>query len=404
MATSLESDPTTNAPVLDAVAELAPVIAARAAETEAARRVPPDLVADLAAAGCFRMLLPASHGGHGVDLPTAIQVLEELSRADGSVGWTVALGASAWRDLSGLSRESFDAVFTGDEVIVAGAISPAGTAVPADGGYRVTGRWGFVSGCEHANWMFANTIETAPGGNGDGGGGGAPAGADAGGLPPLRIAVFSPGDIEIQDTWAVSGLRGTGSHHIVADDLFVPAERTYSLLTAESCVDVPFARIPLPSPYALELASVAIGIAQGALDDVLGLATTKVPLFAGSPLAANPLFQNQLGEADARLRAARAVVAEDARTMWALAEAGGPFTPEFRAHARASATWAAATAASIVDMAYTAGGGTSLYDSSPLQRRLRDTHAVTQHFLVRLDTLTTVGAVLVGQDVDITFL
>jgi alkylation response protein AidB-like acyl-CoA dehydrogenase len=90
--------------------------------------------------------------------------------------------------------------------------------------------------------------------------------------------------------------------------------------------------------------------------------------------------------------------------MWALAEAGEPFTPEFRAHARAGATWAAATAASIVDMAYTAGGGTSLYATSPLQRRLRDIHALTQHFLVRLDTFTTVGAVLAGQDVDITFL
>jgi indole-3-acetate monooxygenase len=385
---------TTTAPgvrILDAVRDLAPAIAVRAGEIEAARRLPPDLVTELTAAGCFGMLRPRSHGGAGVDLATSMRVYEDLSRADASVGWTVAIGAGCWLDVVGLPRSTFDDVFADDpDVKVGGGINPAGVAVPADGGYRVTGRWAFVSGCQHCDWIYGNCIEEGATGNG--------------GMPPLRIALFRAGDVEIEDTWSVSGLCGTGSHDVVADDVFVPAERTFELLSAEPCLDDPLVRIPLPSPYALQMASVALGVAQGAVDDILALAADKVPLFAGASLATNPLFQNQLGQADASLRAARSLVYAEAADAWAAALAGEPFTTEHRARIRGSATWACDTAATVVGMAYRAGGGSSLYRSSPLQRRFRDIHALTQHFLVKLDSLTTVGAVLAGQEVDTTFL
>jgi indole-3-acetate monooxygenase len=385
---------TTTAPgmrILDAVRDMSPAIAARAGEIEAARRLPPDLVTELTAAGCFGMLRPPSHGGAGVDLATSMEVYEALSRADASVGWTVAIGAGCWLDVVGLPRSTFDAVFAhGPDVKVGGGINPAGVAVPAYGGYRVTGRWAFVSGCQHCDWIYGNCIEDGATGNG--------------GMPPLRIALFRAGEVEIEDTWSVSGLCGTGSHDVVADDVFVPAERTFALLSAEPCLDEPLVRIPLPSPYALQMASGALGVAQGALDDILALAADKVPLFAGASLAANPLFQNQLGEADASLRAARSLVYAEAADAWATALAGEPFTTEHRARIRGSATWASDTAAAVVGMSYRAGGGSSLYSSSPLQRRFRDVHALTQHFLVKLDSLTTVGAVMAGQDVDTTFL
>jgi alkylation response protein AidB-like acyl-CoA dehydrogenase len=391
MVASVDTTTAPGTPVLDAVRELAPTIAARAEEIEAARRLPPDLVTELTAAGCFGMLRPRSHGGAGVDLATSMRVYEYLSRADASVGWTVAIGAGCWLDLVGLPRSTFDAVFADDPgVKVGGGINPAAVAVPADGGYRVTGRWGFVSGCQHCDWIYGNCIEEGAASNG--------------GMPPLRIALFRAGEIEIEDTWSVSGLCGTGSHDVVADDVFVPAERTFALLSAEPSLDDPLTRIPLPSPYVLQLASVALGIAQGALDDILALAAGKVPLFAGTSLATNPLFQNQLGRADASLRAARSLVYGEAAEASATALAGDPFTPEHRARIRGSGVWAADTAAAVVDMAYRAGGGSSLYRSSPLQRRFRDVHALTQHFLVKLDSLTTVGAVMAGQDVDTTFL
>ncbi len=390
-------------PVLEAVRELAPVIATRAGEIEAARRLPRDLLDDLVAAGCFRMLRPTSHGGSGLDLASGMQVLEELSRADASVGWVVGIGSAGWLDFVDLPRPTFDAIF-GDhpDAIVAGAINPTGMAVRVDGGYRVRGRWSFASGCEHSHWLFANCIEQQAGDAGE-----EPSGGDrptGDGPPPMRIAVLAPAEVEIEDTWSVSGLCGTGSHHFRVDDVVVPAERTYAVMTAEPSIDEPMARIPLPSPYTLFVSSMVIGIAQGALDDILALAATKVPLFTGSALAANPLFQYQLATADTQLRAARALVYGDAEEAWRRATVGAEFTPELRARIRADGVWATSTAASVVDTAYTAGGGSSLYDTSPLQRRLRDIHAVTQHFLVKPDSMTTVGAVLAGQDIDVPFL
>ena len=378
--------------VLDHVRELAPSIAARAASISAARRLPADLLAALTAAGCLRLLLPRSHGGGGADLPGAMRVFEALSRADGSVGWTVMIGASAWCDIAGLPRVTFDALYAGGpDVVGGGVINPTGSAVPAGGGYRVRGRWAFASGCEHCGWLSATCVEA----DGDG-----PRPDGAG--PRLRTVVFSPSEVEIEDTWKVSGLCGTGSHHFAARAVLVPAERTFSTVEAAPCVDEPVVRIPPPALYALQVACVATGVAQGALDELLALAPGKVPFLAGAPLTASPLFEHQLATADTELRAARGLLYADAEAAWAAAVAGAPFAPEQRARIRATAAWATARAAAVVGAAYHAGGGSALYLDSPLQRRLRDVHAVTQHFLVKPDALTTAGAVFAGQEVDLT--
>lgn len=385
MATATDSKVTRHPSVLDAVRGLAPKISARAAEIEAARRLPADLIRDLTAAGCFRMLVPRSHGGGGFDLASAMGVIEELSRADASTAWTTMNLAGGWINLGTLPRATFDAVYAkGPDAIIGGVFSPAGTAVAVDGGYRVSGRWAFASGCQDCQWLFGNCMEDHAGG------------------PRLRTILFSPDQIRIEDTWSVSGLCGTGSHHLNAKDVFVRAERTCLPFADPPCLDEPLLRMPMPPVFAFGVASAAVGIAQGALEDILALSAGKVPLLAHSSLATNPLFQNQLGAADAKLRAARGLLYADAAAAWGTAVAGAELTPEHRVRMRATTTWAATTAASVVDMAYHAGGGSSIYASSPLQRRFRDVHAITQHFLVKLDTFTTAGAVLAGAEADLT--
>ena len=387
--------PATPETVLDAVLGLAPAIARRAPEIEAARRVPRDLLDELVGVGCFGLLLPRSHHGAGSDLPGALRVLEALAQADASTAWTVMIGGGSWFDLVGLPRESFDALFADRSgVIVAGVFNPTGSIAPVaggapgdgpgDAGYRVDGRWAFASGCEHATWIFGNSVEGI-----------------IDGAPQLRIAVFTPDQVTIEDTWNVSGLRGTGSHHIRVDDVVVPTELTLAPLADEPCLDEPVVRIPPLTLFSLHVASVAIGTAQGALDDVLALAGEKVPLLDHAALAANPLFRFELATAATDVRAARCLLYETAESVWATATAGDPFTLEQRAEARAAAVWATTRAAAVVDTAYRSGGGTSLYADCPLQRRLRDIHAVTQHFLVRPDTLTTAGAVFAGYDPDV---
>jgi alkylation response protein AidB-like acyl-CoA dehydrogenase len=214
--------------------------------------------------------------------------------------------------------------------------------------------------------------------------------------------VFRPDEIEIEDTWWVSGLRGTGSHHVSARGVVVPAERTARVFLDPPCVDVPLVRLPTPTVIALLMATVPLGIARAALDDIVALAEGKVPLLAASPLATNPHFQYRLAEADTRLRAARALLYGGAGEAWAAAEAGDEPTPALRARFRAAAVLAATTAAHVVDTCYELGGGSSLYDGCALQRRLRDVRAVNQHFLLKADTYTTCGAVLAGQAADLT--
>lgn len=372
--------------VLDAVRELVPIIAARSDDIERARRLPPDLVGRLREAGCFRSLVPQRLGGVEADLPTHLQLIRELARADGSVGWTVMIGSSAPRILGMAPPSTLDEVYAdGPDAIGAGAFNPTGVATPVDGGYRASGRWAFASGCQHADWFIAHCM------------------VDDGRLPPLRMMLLPAADVEIIDTWTVAGLCGTGSHDFTLDDVFVPDHRTFSIFEP-AAPEGPLGRVPELLLSSLAIATVALGIAEGAVAEVTTLATGKVPMFAGATLAANPLFRHHLGRADAQLAATRSLIDAQAESVWATAVAGDEFSAEQRARARGAATWATGAAADVVDVAYTAGGGTSVYSSSPLQRRWRDVHAVTQHFAVKSDTHTLVGAVLAGQEVDLSFL
>ncbi len=371
--------------VLHAVRQLAPSILDRAGEIETGRRLPPDLLDQLRAAGCFRLVRPATHGGLEASIADAMHALEALARADASVAWTVMIGAGSWIDLAHLPRETFDALYaTNPDAITAGVFNPTASIVPVDGCYRVDGRWSFASGCEHADVIFGNGVEGI-----------------VNGMPQLRGAVFTPDEVTIEDTWSVSGLCGTGSHHIHVDGAVLPAERTYDPMGGEPCIDSLIVHLPPPAVFSLVMASVALGIAQGALDDITLLASDKVPMLSPVALGGNPLFQLELATADTDLRAARSLLYDEAAQLWATATAGNPPTMEHRARGRASAVWAVDLAISVVTTAYRHGGGSSLYLDCPLQRRLRDIHALAQHFIVRRDTLVTAGAILAGQDVQL---
>jgi alkylation response protein AidB-like acyl-CoA dehydrogenase len=215
------------------------------------------------------------------------------------------------------------------------------------------------------------------------------------------MMVLPRSDFDVEDTWSVSGLCGTGSHDVVVDGSFVPDELSF-VIGDEPSVDMAPLRIPEMTRAAIQIASVTIGVAQGAVDDILSLSLGKTPAFAREPLASNPLFQTQLGEAETQLRATRAALHADADVVWAKAQANVPLTAEDRAHVRGTTTWIARTTAAVVTAAYQAGGSSSISTSNPLQRRLRDAHALTQHLTMKADTFTKVGAVLAGQEVDLT--
>lgn len=375
------------------VRELAPGIAARAEEFETARRIPADIAEQLRQIGVFRMTTPRSHGGLELDYPSMLDVLIELATIDGSVGWTSMLGAGHVPHLALLPRQTFDAIYAGGpDVVLAGSAAPAGIGEIVPGGYRVSGRWPFASGCQNANWLFAGFIAARDG---------KPVPAAPGSARPFAThAVLPAGSWTIEDTWRVAGLKGTGSHHIRLDNVFVPQESTFRYQD-DACLEGPLYRSPLHMIPLLHDAP-AIGIAEAALRDLVALASTgKRQLLAAEAMRDSPVFQTELGRVSADLRAARAMHEIQARALWQAALAGQVTVANTKllGDCFQTAAWVTATCVRVVDSCYTLGGGSALYDSSPLQRRLRDIHAASQHVAVQPGSYLRAGASRLGHRV-----
>ncbi|MGO9449539.1 MAG: acyl-CoA dehydrogenase family protein [Candidatus Binataceae bacterium] len=387
--------PDDTARLVDAVRDLASTISSRSAEIEAARRIPPDLLNQLIVAGCFRMLVPRSHGGLEIDFPASMEIIELIAAADGATGWTVMIGSETPMLLALLPRHRFDEIYRdGPDVIMGGGFAPRGTAELGQGEYRVNGRWGFASGCQHSRWLAGNCVVTE---NGE------PRPGLFPGSNEVRAMVFRTDQAKIIDTWNVSGMRGTGSHDIEVSDLRVPADDSLDIFFGQSSVPGPLYKAPTVS-FALHIGAVGIGIARHALADIVALVqTNKKRLYAGTAIVDSPLFQYRLAHAETNLRAARALLMEESRAMWQSSLAGVPPTPPEISRILGSITWAAQTAASVVDTCYTAGGGSAPYNSSPLQRHLRDIHTLTQHAAVSETMLANAGAYLIGKFPNFTY-
>ena len=379
--------PDAGADLLAKVRELAPGLAARAGEIEGGRRIPADIVAQLMEAGVFRMYAPRSHGGLELDFPTTLKILAALAEADGAVGWTSMIGTGSLTFFARLPRPTFDAVFAeGPDVIVAGSAAPTGMAHAVEGGYRVSGRWAFASGCQHAHWLFAGCVIMRDG---------RPEPGRVEGAPLVRHLTAPAATWTIEDTWNVAGLKGTGSHHIRLQDVFIPEANVFDF-GGESCVLGPLYQSPLHLVPLMHGAP-AVGIAEGAIADLVALAGTgKKQMFAIDSMRDSPLFQLELGRIEADVRAARAMQEAQALSHWRRALSGELVGAELLAEGFQSAAWVTATCVKAVDACYALGGGSALYESSPLQRRMRDIHAASQHTAVQPRQYAAAGAMRLG--------
>ncbi|WP_152428303.1 acyl-CoA dehydrogenase family protein [Methyloferula stellata] len=370
------------------IQDLAPDIAARAADMEAARRMPLDLVEMLKFIGVFRVFVPGSHGGLEFDLPSALDVITALGRIDGSVGWTAMIGIGGGIFAPLLTREIYTQIYDkGPDVIFAGSVQPAGTAEAVQGGWRVNGRWPFASGCQHADWMGGFCIMTRDG---------KPLPGQDEGMPLIR-GCFMPADHwSIEDTWHVAGLKATGSHHIVLKDVTVPDANFVDIANPVPCVQAPLARAVQQVLPLLHCAN-SIGVAEGALDELVALANTGRQQFrAMAPLRESEMFQAELGRAVADLRAAQGLLQMQAASHWRHAVAGTLQDEAFLTQALQTGTWIAATATRIAETCYRLAGGIALYETSPLQRRLRDMQAASQHYAVQQRHYVTAGKMVLG--------
>jgi indole-3-acetate monooxygenase len=227
--------------------------------------------------------------------------------------------------------------------------------------------------------------------------------SEAGGTPTPRVLGLPVSELEIADTWHTSGLRGTGSHDATAQDIFVPEHRSLWLLDPPTS-DAALYRFPVLAFFALSIAAAALGNARGALDDLAELAGVKVGQGSSRTVAQRAGTWSVVAQAEAALRAARALYYAAIAEAWAAAQVTEPVSTDLRLGLRLAATHAVRTAADVAREMYDLGGGSAIYDGSPLQRRFRDAHAATAHFQVNPATWELTGRILLGQATDTTML
>ena len=373
---------------LEVARALAPRIRERATEIEATRQLPMDLVMELANAGLFKVALPEAEGGLGADVVTALRVIEEVARADGSTGWCVAMGINTFRQSAQLAPEVRRQLFFGDPIgVSAGSARERGRAVVVPGGYRVTGHWFFASGCMHSA-MLHGACKVFDG--------------DAPRLRPngdqeIRICYFYPkSTARIIDNWNVSGLRGTGSHDIAVDDLFVPEERTFSAMDRRARITGPMNRMHGFDLAGCGFCCVGLGVARAAIDSFVELATVKIPRSSSDLLRERVMVQAQVGEAEALLRSGRALLFDVVAEMWSTALGKEPITERQRSDLRMAMTHAAQSAAKATHMVCEAAGTTSIFMKSPLERYARDAEVVTRHNQLQYVNYEAVGRTVLG--------
>jgi len=372
---------------LAAARALAPLIRATADDAEAARRFPDAVIAAMAEARIFRQLVPRTAGGDELDPITMLETVELVSQLDGSAGWLAMIGSGA-SFLSGYLDTSFNReIFDDPNAFMCGNLgAPAARARLVPGGYQVSGRWPFVSGCEHATWAAANTVLLDDESNMSPNPNGTPV--------TTRIMVFPRHEAQIIDTWSATGLRATNSHDVEVSDIFVPEE--HSLWWS----DGPKQPGPLyPVRFMLTThAAHALGIARAAIEALLELAEHKKPTRSAVPLRDLPQTHAMLAQAEALVQSARAFMWDITAEVWDLLCHEQPVTVRHRALLRLAMTQAVQSSAQAVDLMWAAAGSSPVYTSSPLERCFRDIHVATQHAAVGLYSLDPIGAALMQTD------
>jgi alkylation response protein AidB-like acyl-CoA dehydrogenase len=370
--------------LLRAVDDLRDVVAASRADADRLRRLPDPIAAAMVANNFYRVLLPTDLGGLGADPPTYLRMVERFSAMDGSVGWNFAIGSGSSLMAGFVPRALAREIFSKPESCIAGGLAPTGTALVVDGGYRVNGRWAWASGIHQSQWVMAGCMLQE---------GDPPAPVKTG--IPMRQVIVPREACRVLDTWHVGGLRGTGSTDYTIDDVFVPREQSFFMFFGERFHDAAIFRMP-STFFGVAIGTVALGIARGAIEAFLELASAKRPLMSPNLLRERPSAQYDVGKAEALVDSCRDYLFSAVEEMWACVVSGREVDLPLRAKVRRAQTHAAESAAQAVGLLARAAGGSSLYESCPLERAFRDVNAVLGHVTVQRGMLEDAGRVSLG--------
>jgi len=360
-----------------ALATLLREVRARHGEFATRQSISPDVVELMKAAGVYRALVARRFGGEERTPSEFLRLTEAISVADGSAGWVASFGFSAVY-LSALPVDTLAQIYAGGpDVVFAGGIYPPQTAIAVDGGLRVSGRWPWGSGCTGAS-LIGVGIKTD---------------AAAGGLP--RVAVMPRERVRIDENWNVNGLKGTGSHDIVVDDVVVPLEWTF-VRGGGSSLETPLYRYPTLALSAQVLAVVGVGVARAARDEVTAIAGERHSITGAPALADRAYVQTEIAKSEAALRSARAFFYEATDAAFERLEAGDDLDRKAISLLRLASSHAARTGADVARCAYTLSGTTGIFTDSPIARFMQDAIVVPQHAFLSEGTWQNAGRVLLG--------
>jgi alkylation response protein AidB-like acyl-CoA dehydrogenase len=317
-----------------------------------------------------------------------MEVFEELAQADASVAWCVWNGNTHWTAAQ-LLPEAARTIHADPNVVTANSTRASGQAQVVADGFRVSGRWSLVSGCELAAWMVLLCVVHEDG----------KPRLTAAGIPDTRFMFIPAIECEIIDTWTVGGLRGTGSHDVTVRDVFVPSSYG-SGFTDPHVLPAPRYRIPPFSRVIPGLGAMALGIARTAIDTFNEIAGAKTPQRTSQVLRDNHGAQVRVSQAEALVRSARLFLIDSLDRLWNTLIATGKVSMEARAHIRLAASHAVSSAVQAVDLLYIGAGASSLYAGCPLERAFRDVHAITLHIGVHPRVMESTGRVLFGMEPD----
>ncbi|MGW2378787.1 flavin-dependent monooxygenase [Streptomyces sp. NPDC001658] len=390
------SAPRSDADLVERVRALRPLVRDQALRAEQQRRVTDEVVAALSKAGVHRMNVPRRYGGYQSRPHTQADVLAELAAGCGSTAFTAAIQAGCAFIASLFPDEAQDEIFTGPDARVGGTLIPDATAVATDDGYVVNGTSGFATGCRHADWhLLTARVESADG-------------------PPEVLWTAVPmAELEILDDWQVSGLAGSGSNSVVARDVLVPGHRVLPvgpLLAGEfpskANADDPFYRMPVLLLFCVWTAPNALGLARSALAEFRERIHRRGITYSSHTRQHEAAVTHlQAAEAAMKLSCAELLTDEFVTLIESRATTGAPYTPEERTRVRAQAGYATRLCKEAVDLLASASGATSLHLDVPVQRTLRDLHALTLHSFVNPTTnLELYGRALSGLDAGTPFI
>jgi 3-hydroxy-9,10-secoandrosta-1,3,5(10)-triene-9,17-dione monooxygenase len=387
---------TNGAALLAAATATIPLLREQAPVIERERRLTDEVVAALDDAGAFTLSRPARFGGAEADLQTQFDVLTAVARGDGSAGWVASLYSVCGFFAGIFDDRAQEEVFANPRARVAGVFSPTGVLRPVEGGYRLTGRWSWNTGCLHAHWdTLAAIVE----------------GDD--GPPEPQICLVPMEDLTVEDDWDPSGLAGTGSNSVRADDVFVPAHRTLSTVAAlqgryasEANRERPLFRTAFFPFVVAASAGTPVGIAQGAMDVFLERLPGRTITYTHYvDQAQAPITHLQAADAAVRTRAAGLLARDVARVLDEAAQAGRELTVPERAAIRGEVGHVVRECRAATEALADASGASSIQRSVPIQRIVRDVRALSIHAALNTTTnLEVHGRVLVGADPQTPFL